>query len=81
MLRVIEDKYLNDPKIDSSNKTLLAFASYNAGPNRIASLGEESGKQGLDPNQWFGNVELVVAGEIGQITVTGVGNVYKYYMA
>jgi membrane-bound lytic murein transglycosylase MltF len=81
MLRTIEDQYLNDPKIDPLNKTLLAFASYNAGPNRIAELREEAKKEGLDPNQWFDNVELVVAREIGQVTVTYVGNVYKYYVA
>ena len=81
MLRTIEDQYLNDPKIDPLNKTLLAFASYNAGPNRIARLREEAQKEGLDPNQWFDNVELVVARDIGQVTVTYVGNVYKYYVA
>jgi membrane-bound lytic murein transglycosylase MltF len=81
MLRVIEEQYLNDPKIDPLNKTLLAFASYNAGPNRIARLREQAHKEGLDPNVWFGNVELVVARDVGQVTVTYVGNVYKYYVA
>ena len=81
MLRVIEDQYLNDPKIDPMNKTLLALASYNAGPNRIAQLREQARKEGLDPGQWFDNVELVVARDIGQVTVTYVGNVYKYYVA
>ena len=81
MLRTIEDQYLQDPKIDPLNRTLLAFASYNAGPNRIAQLREQARKEGLDPNQWFGNVELVAARDIGQVTVTYVGNVYKYYVA
>jgi membrane-bound lytic murein transglycosylase MltF len=36
---------------------------------------------GLDPNVWFGNVELVAAKEIGQETVTYVSNIYKYYVA
>lgn len=36
---------------------------------------------GLDPNLWFGNVELVAAKEIGQETVTYVSNIYKYYIA
>jgi membrane-bound lytic murein transglycosylase MltF len=81
MLRSIEDHYFNDPKIDPLNKTLLSFASYNAGPNRIAELRKEALKEGLDPNVWFGNVELVVAKNIGQVTVTYVGNVYKYYIA
>jgi membrane-bound lytic murein transglycosylase MltF len=81
ILRTIEDKYLNDPKLDPLNKTLLAFASYNAGPNQIAWLREQAPKQGLDPNQWFGNMELMVARNIGQVTPTYVGNVYKYYIA
>jgi membrane-bound lytic murein transglycosylase MltF len=81
ILRTIEDKYLNDPKLDPLNKTLLAFASYNAGPNRIAELREQAPKEGLDPNVWFGNMELMVARNIGQVTVTYVGNVYKYYIA
>jgi hypothetical protein len=29
----------------------------------------------------FGNVELMVAKELGQETVTYVGNIYKYYIA
>ena len=81
MLRTIEDQYLNDPKIDPLNKTLLALASYNAGPNRIARLREQAPKEGVDPNLWFDNVELLVARDIGQVTVTYVGNVYKYYVA
>jgi membrane-bound lytic murein transglycosylase MltF len=66
---------------DRLNKTLFVFASYNAGPNRIARLRKQAQAQGLDPNVWFDNVELVVAKDIGQKTVTCVGNVYKYYVA
>ena len=81
MLRNIEDTYFNDPKIDHLNKTLFVFASYNAGPNRIARLRKEAAGLGLDPNVWFGNVEQVAAKDIGQETVTYVGNIYKYYVA
>ena len=81
MLRNIEDTYFNDPKIDSLNKTLFVFASYNAGPNRIARLRKEASDMGLDPNVWFNNVELVAAKDIGQETVTYVSNIYKYYIA
>jgi membrane-bound lytic murein transglycosylase MltF len=81
MLRNIEDQYFKDPTLDPVDKTLMAFASYNAGPNRIARLRNAAGQQGLDPNKWFGNVELMVAKDVGQETVTYVGNVYKYYIA
>jgi len=81
MLRNIADTYFNDPKITPLNKTLFVFAGYNAGPNRIAKLRKEAAGMGLDPNVWFGNVELVAAKEIGQETVTYVANIYKYYVA
>ena len=38
-------------------------------------------EDGLDPNKWFGNVELEVAQSIGPETVTYVDNIYKYYVA
>ena len=81
MLRNIEDQYFNDPNIDQLNKTLMVFASYNAGPNRIAKLRQQAADEGLDPNKWFGNVELIAAKQIGQETVTYVANIYKYYVA
>jgi membrane-bound lytic murein transglycosylase MltF len=81
MLNNIATTYFNDPGIDQVNKTLFTFASYNAGPNRIVRLRKQAADEGLDPNKWFGNVELVVAKEVGQETVTYVSNIYKYYIA
>jgi membrane-bound lytic murein transglycosylase MltF len=81
ILRNIEDTYFNDPQIDPANKILFVFASYNAGPKRIAKLRKEAVNKGLDPNVWFDNVELVASKEIGQETVTYVANIYKYYVA
>jgi membrane-bound lytic murein transglycosylase MltF len=81
MLRNITDTYFNDPAISQVNKTLFTFASYNAGQNRIVRLRKKAAEDGLDPNQWFGNVELEVAKDIGQETVTYVDNIYKYYVA
>ena len=81
MLDNITETYFNDPAIDQVNKTLFTFAAYNAGPNRIVRLRKKAAEQGLDPNKWFGNVELEVAQDIGQETVGYVGNIYKYYVA
>jgi membrane-bound lytic murein transglycosylase MltF len=81
MMRNIADTYFKDPAIDQKNKTLMSFASYNAGPNRIARLRKKAVADGLDPNVWFGNVELEAAKDIGQETVTYVSNIYKYYVA
>ena len=81
MLHDIADTYFKDPKLDPLNKTLMVFASYNAGPTRIARLRNKAATEGLNPNQWFGNVELVVARDVGQETVQYVSNIYKYYVA
>lgn len=81
MLRHIADTYFDDPKLDALNRTLMVFASYNAGPSRIAVLRKKAASEGLDPNRWFGNVELVVARDVGQQTVQYVSNIYKYYVA
>jgi hypothetical protein len=35
----------------------------------------------LNPDVWFGNVELEVARDVGQETVRYVSNIYKYYVA
>lgn len=81
MMRNIADTYFDDQKLNPLNKTLMTFASYNAGPSRIVRLRKKAASEGLDPDQWFGNVELVVAKDVGQQTVQYVSNVYKYYVA
>ncbi len=80
-LRFLRDRYLSDSGADEINSTLLTFASYNAGPAKIARLREEAAESGLDPNVWFGNVEHIVAKRIGRETVQYVSNIYKYYIA
>jgi membrane-bound lytic murein transglycosylase MltF len=80
-LRYIVDEYFKDEPMDAVNKGLFAFASYNAGPARIAGLRRKAEAGGLDPNRWFGHVERVAAREIGRETVQYVGNIYKYYVA
>jgi membrane-bound lytic murein transglycosylase MltF len=81
LLNSIAEKYFSDPGIDPMNRLLLTFAAYNAGPNRIAELRKRAQAQGLDPNKWFGNVELLVSQSVGQVTVQYVSNIYKYYVA
>jgi membrane-bound lytic murein transglycosylase MltF len=81
MLAQITTTYFNDPAITPINKTLFTFAAYNAGQNRIVRLRKQAAAEGLNPNEWFGNVEIVVAKDIGQETVQYVSNVYKYYVA
>jgi membrane-bound lytic murein transglycosylase MltF len=80
-MRVLADKYLNDPELTPMNRTLLSFAAYNAGPGNLLKFRRLAEKSGLDKNVWFGNVEHSAARVVGRETVDYVGNIYKYYVA
>lgn len=80
-MRWMIDHYYGDQPMTPLDKALFSFASYNAGPARIARLRAETQKRGFDPNNWFGNVENLAAEKIGAETVTYVSNIYKYYIA
>lgn len=79
--RQLRDEYLGNEPLDDLNRSLFALASYNAGPTRIRNLRREAERRDLDPNVWFGQVELVAAERIGRETVSYVSNIYKYYLA
>jgi membrane-bound lytic murein transglycosylase MltF len=78
---LLVDKYLNDPALDDKNRTLMAFAAYNAGPGNLRKFRKLADESGLDPNIWFGNVEHAAADIVGRETVQYVANIYKYYVA
>ncbi|HEU4693142.1 MAG TPA: transglycosylase SLT domain-containing protein [Vicinamibacterales bacterium] len=78
-MRFMRDEYFANEPMDDLNKTLMTFASYNAGPERVRQLRREAEKQGLNPNVWFGNVERIASERIGRETVTYVSNI-KYYI-
>ncbi|MCY1549602.1 Membrane-bound lytic murein transglycosylase F [compost metagenome] len=80
-MRLLADKYLNDPELTPLNKTLMTFAAYNAGPGNLRKFRRLAEESGLDPNVWFGNVEHSAARVVGRETVDYVGNIYKYYVA
>jgi membrane-bound lytic murein transglycosylase MltF len=78
---VLMTKYFPDANFAEGARPLFAFASYNAGAGRIATMRKLAQKRGLDPDKWFNNVELVVAQKIGLETTTYVRNIYKYYVS
>ena len=73
--------YFRDANFDEANRSLFAFAAYNAGPGRIASMRKEAVKRGFDADKWFNNVEIVTAEKVGIETTTYVRNIFKYYTA
>jgi membrane-bound lytic murein transglycosylase MltF len=80
-LKKIMTDYFQDAHFDEFNKSLFAFASYNAGPTRITRLREEAKERGLNPDVWLKNVEMVVAEKVGRETTTYVRNIIKYYFS
>lgn len=80
-MRNLIEKYFKDAHFNLQNRTLFAFASYNAGPGAIARMRTLAAQQGMNPDVWFNNVERVTAAKIGQEPVRYVRNIYKYYIA
>lgn len=80
-IRWMIDHFYQDATMSELDKALFSFASYNAGPGRIAEMRKIAEQRGYDKNKWFGNVEYIAAEKIGAETVTYVNNIYKYYIA
>lgn len=80
-MRFLQDRYFADEGLDPLDRGLFTLAAYNAGPARVATLRQKAKTAGLDPNQWFSNVEIIAAHDIGRETVDYVSNIYKYYTA
>jgi membrane-bound lytic murein transglycosylase MltF len=80
-MRFLRDRYYEHLHMDPFNKTIFTLASYNAGPRRIAQMRKKAIDNNLDPNVWFGNVELITAREVGREPIDYVGNIYKYYLS
>jgi len=59
-------KYLNrlrdrfDRYIPAGERTWLALAAYNVGFDRVRRARERARRLGLNPNKWFGNVEVAM---------------------
>ncbi|MCA8881015.1 MAG: lytic transglycosylase F [Rhodobacteraceae bacterium] len=78
-LRFLRDRYFSDPEISDLDQALFAFAAYNAGPRNIAKARKRAAAMELDPNRWFGNVEVAAARTISREPVIYVRNILKYY--
>jgi len=80
-LRLLCDRYLDEPGIDAQNRVLMAFAAYNAGPGNLRKFRQLARRTQLDPDVWFDNVEIAASRIAGRETVQYVRNILKYYTA
>jgi membrane-bound lytic murein transglycosylase MltF len=79
-MRRLADVCVDDPNVDATNRVLMTFAAYNAGPGSLLNCRRLAKRDGFDPNIWFDNVEDEIAKRVGAETVIYVGNIYKYYV-
>lgn len=75
-IRFVADQYFSEGGAPEQEKILMALASYNAGPNRVARLR----KKAKDPNKWSQSVEWEVARAVGAEPVKYVKNIIIYYV-
>ncbi|MDJ0807865.1 MAG: transporter substrate-binding domain-containing protein [Gammaproteobacteria bacterium] len=80
-LSFLRKRYFSDPQITDEDKMAFSWAAYNAGPANVRRMRNKAHQMGLDPNVWFGNVELAAARIVGRETIQYVRNIFKYYIA
>jgi len=77
----LRDRYFSDPAIKPDDRMAFSWAAYNAGPAKVRKMRAKAKAMGLNPNVWFGNVEIAAGKIVGRETVRYVANIYKYYAA
>lgn len=70
--------HVNDPDLDEEVRVDFCLAAYNAGPSRVRRWRKAAVARGLDPDVWFGSVELLALEDVGLQPVQYVGNISKY---
>ncbi|WP_394558414.1 transglycosylase SLT domain-containing protein [Aquipseudomonas alcaligenes] len=77
----IRREFFSSRQIAESERMAFVLAAYNMGPQRVQSLRAEARRRGLNPNQWFFQVERVAMEQLGMGVVSYVNAVNKYYLA
>lgn len=80
-LAMIRRRYFASAQLNERERMAFTLAAYNLGPQRVQSLRAEARRRGLNPNQWFFQVERVAAERLGMGVVSYVGSVNKYHLA
>jgi membrane-bound lytic murein transglycosylase MltF len=78
-LRHLRDTWFSEPEMSELDRTFFTFAAYNAGPGNIRKARKRAEAMGLNPDVWFGNVEIAAGRTISREPVVYVRNILKYY--
>ncbi|MBB2496089.1 MltF family protein [Aquipseudomonas ullengensis] len=77
----IRRQFFASQQLEEHERMAFVLAAYNLGPQRVQGLRAEARRRGLNPNQWFFQVERVAMEQLGMGVVSYVNSVNKYYLA
>ena len=80
-MAMIRKRFFASAQIAESDRLAFVLAGYNMGPERVQGMRTEAKRRGLNPNQWFFQVERVALEQAGMGVVSYVGSVHKYQLA
>lgn len=80
-LAMIRRNFFNSPQLNERERMAFVLAGYNLGPQRVQSMRAEARRRGLNPNQWFFQVERIAMEQVGMGVVSHVSSVNKYFLA
>ena len=80
-LAMIRRKFFASPQLNERERMAFVLAAYNMGPERVQGMRAEAKRRGLNPNQWFFQVERIAMEQVGMGAVSYVNSVNKYYLA
>lgn len=80
-LAMIRRKFFASPKLNERERMAFVLAAYNIGPERVQGMRAEARRRGLNPNQWFFQVERIAMEQVGMGPVSYVNSVNKYFLA
>ncbi|NRH29178.1 transglycosylase SLT domain-containing protein [Pseudomonas sp. MS19] len=80
-LAKIRRGFFSSAQLNERERMAFVLAGYNLGPQRVQSMRAEAKRRGLNPNQWFFQVERIAMEQMGMGVVSYVNSVNKYYLA
>lgn len=80
-LAMLRRRFFASSQLNERERMAFVLAAYNLGPQRVQSLRAEARRRGLNPNQWFFQVERVAAERHGMGVVSYVNSINKYQLA
>jgi len=80
-LAMIRKKFFASNRLNERERMAFTLAAYNMGPERVEAMRAEAKRRGLNPNQWFFQVERIAMEQMGMSAVSYVNSVNKYYLA